>query len=101
MLDTAGGALPDLIRIVDGDPKRVMSIADRSGPALGVRGNYDGGRPLRYEALAEVAQAAAAGRFSIPISRAFPLERWREAMEISVSGKASGKLLLLPVAATP
>jgi NADPH:quinone reductase-like Zn-dependent oxidoreductase len=96
VLDTAGGALPDLIRIVDGDPKRVLSIADRSGSQLGVRGNYDGGIPLRYETFGEMAQAAAAGKFSIPIARTFPLERWREAMEISISGKASGKLLLLP-----
>lgn len=28
VLDTVGGALPDLIRIVDGNPKRVLSIAD-------------------------------------------------------------------------
>jgi NADPH:quinone reductase-like Zn-dependent oxidoreductase len=96
VLDTVGGALPDLIRIVDGDPKRVLTIADRSGPQLGVRGNYDGGLPLRYETFGEMAQEAAAGRFTIPIARTFPLEQWREAMEISVKGKASGKLLLVP-----
>ncbi len=54
--------------------------------------------PLRYEAFAEMAEAATAGKFSIPVARTFPLEAWREAMEISVSGKAGGKLLLLPVA---
>ena len=96
VLDTAGGALPDLIRIVDGDPKRVLSIADRSAAERGVRGNYDGGRPLRYEAFGEMAQAAAAGKFTVPIARTFSLDGWREAMEISVSGKAGGKLLLLP-----
>jgi NADPH:quinone reductase-like Zn-dependent oxidoreductase len=96
VLDTVGGALPDLIRIVHGDPKRVLSIADRSGTELGVRGNYDAGLPLRYETFGEMAQAAAAGKFSIPIARTFPLEQWREAMEISLSGKARGKLLLVP-----
>jgi len=96
VLDTVGGALPDLIHIVDGNPKRVLSIADRSGAQLGVRANYDEGLPLRYETFGEMAQAAAAGKFSIPIARTFPLEQWREAMEISVSGKAGGKLLLLP-----
>lgn len=96
VLDTAGGALPDLIRIVDGDPKRVVTIADPSAAQLGVRGNYSGGAPLPYEVLGEMAQAAAAGKFSIPIARAFPLEQWREAMEISTSGKAGGKLLLVP-----
>jgi NADPH:quinone reductase-like Zn-dependent oxidoreductase len=96
VLDTVGGVLPDLIRIVDGNPKRVMSIADRSGPEFGVRGNYDGGRPLRYETFGEMAQAAAVGKFTIPVARTFPLEKWREAMEISLSGKARGKLLLVP-----
>jgi NADPH:quinone reductase-like Zn-dependent oxidoreductase len=86
---------------VDGNPKRVLSIADRSGAQLGVRGNYDEGRPLRYEAFGEMAQAAAAGKFRIPIARTFPLEQWREAMEISMSGKASGKLLLLPTPIDP
>jgi NADPH:quinone reductase-like Zn-dependent oxidoreductase len=99
VLDTVGGVLPDLIRIVDGNPKRVLSIADRSAQELGVRGNYDEGLPLHYETFGEMAQAAAAGKFTIPIARTFPLEQWREAMEISTSGKASGKLLLLP--ATP
>ena len=98
VLDTVGGALPDLIRIVDGNPKRVLSIADREGPQLGVRGNYDEGLPLRYETFGEMAQAAADGKFSIPIARTFPLQQWREAMEISLSGKASGKLLLVPTA---
>jgi NADPH:quinone reductase-like Zn-dependent oxidoreductase len=96
VLDTVGGALPDLIRIVDGDAKRVMSIADRTGTELGVRGNYDSGLPLRYETFGEMALAAAAGKFLIPVARTFPLEEWREAMEISLAGKASGKLLLVP-----
>ncbi len=96
VLATVGGALPDLIRVVDGDPKRVLSIADRTGSELGVRGNYDSGVPLRYETFGEMAQAAAAGTFTIPVAKSFPLEQWREAMETSVSGKAHGKLLLLP-----
>ena len=61
-----------------------------------MRGNYDDGRPLRYETFGEMAQAAAAGKFTIPIARTFPLEEWREATEISVSGEARGKLLLVP-----
>jgi NADPH:quinone reductase-like Zn-dependent oxidoreductase len=96
VLDTVGGALPDLIRIASGNPKQVMSIADRTGSELGVRGNYDSGLPLRYETFGEMAEAAVAGKFTIPIARTFPLEQWREAMQISVAGKASGKLLLIP-----
>jgi hypothetical protein len=32
----------------------------------------------------------------VPIARAFPLEDWRAAMEISLAGQARGKLLLRP-----
>ncbi|MFO0618535.1 MAG: hypothetical protein U0414_38435 [Polyangiaceae bacterium] len=63
-----------------------------------MRGNYDGGRPLRYAAFGEMAEAAARGRFTVPIARTFPLEGWREAMEIGTRGKAGGKLLLVPAA---
>jgi NADPH:quinone reductase-like Zn-dependent oxidoreductase len=61
-----------------------------------IRAVFAAGAVLRYETFGEMAQAAAAGKFSIPIARTFPLEQWREAMEISMSGKARGKLLLLP-----
>ncbi len=46
--------------------------------------------------FAEFAQLAAAGKFAVPIAATFPLEEWRAAMEISLSGQARGKLLLLP-----
>ena len=32
----------------------------------------------------------------MPIARTFPLEDWRAALEISLTGHARGKLLLLP-----
>jgi hypothetical protein len=32
----------------------------------------------------------------VPIGGTFPLEDWRTAMDISLSGQARGKLLLLP-----
>ena len=32
----------------------------------------------------------------VPIARAFALEDWRSALDISLSGKAHGKLVLLP-----
>jgi hypothetical protein len=47
-------------------------------------------------ALDEFARHAAAGRFTIPIARTFPLAGWRTALDISLSGHARGKLLLLP-----
>jgi NADPH:quinone reductase-like Zn-dependent oxidoreductase len=91
------GALPDLVRIVDGDPKRVFSFADRDEEGIGVRTAWqERGVGLRYDVLSHYAQLAAQGRFSIPIARTFALEDWRGAAEISISRKAHGKLALLP-----
>jgi NADPH:quinone reductase-like Zn-dependent oxidoreductase len=44
----------------------------------------------------EFARFAAESRFTVPIAGTFPLEEWRTALEISLSGQARGKLLLLP-----
>ena len=94
-----GGALSDLVAIADGDPKRVMTISDfEAAHALGVRDGFhedDSGR-VRYEELPEFATLAAEGRFAVPIARTFPLEDWRTAAEVSMSGHPHGKILLLP-----
>ncbi|WP_277608006.1 hypothetical protein [Streptomyces boncukensis] len=37
---------------------------------------------------------AADGHFSIPLAGTYPLEQWREAAELSLSGKPGGKLAL-------
>jgi hypothetical protein len=94
------GALPDLVRIVDGDPKRVFSFADRDEEGIGVRTAWkeQGSNGLRYDVLGYYAQLAANSRFSIPIARTFALEDWREAVGLSMSKKAHGKLVLLPAA---
>lgn len=47
-------------------------------------------------ALPEFVELAARGRFSIPVARSFPLEGWKNALEISNGGHARGKFLLLP-----
>ncbi|WP_210254990.1 NADP-dependent oxidoreductase [Methylocapsa sp. S129] len=90
------GALPDLIKIVDGDPRRVMSFADFDQDGLGVRttGREKGLVP-RYDVLGRYAQLAAEGRFTIPIARTFVLEDWREALDLSQNKRAHGKLVLL------
>jgi NADPH:quinone reductase-like Zn-dependent oxidoreductase len=100
-LDTApvGGALPDLIAVAGGDPRRVMTISDFAAAAeLGVRSNLTEGGTPRYDALAEYAGYAADGKFTIPVARTFPLSDWRTALEISQGGQARGKLILLPAA---
>ena len=91
------GTLPDLVKIVGGDPKRVLSFADFDEEGIGVRttGREKGVVP-RYDVLGHYAQLAAEGSFSIPVVRTFALERWREAAEISLSKRAHGKLVLLP-----
>jgi NADPH:quinone reductase-like Zn-dependent oxidoreductase len=93
----AVGVLPDLIEIVGGDPQRVMSISDFDEQGLGVR--TTGREPNmvpRYDALGKYAQLAAEGRFTVPIARTFSLEAWREALELSFSNRAHGKVVLLP-----
>jgi len=93
----AEGVLPDLIEIVGGDPGRVMSISDFDEGGLGVRttGREPGLVP-RYDALGRYAQLAAEGRFSVPIARTFPLEAWREALDLAFGNRARGKVVLLP-----
>jgi len=94
------GTLPDLVKIVDGDPKRVFSFADRDEEGIGVRTAWKENNGLRYDVLGHYAQLAAERRFSIPIARTFPLEDWREAADISMNKKARGKLVLMPRAST-
>jgi NADPH:quinone reductase-like Zn-dependent oxidoreductase len=100
ILDTVlhSGVLPELVEIAGGYPKRVLTIgADfESAQALGVRHSFTESVPPSYDRLGEFAQLAAEGRFIIPIARTFALEDWREAVEISESGHAHGKLMLLP-----
>ena len=118
VLDAAppSGALPDLVRIA-GDPEHVLTISNFAAAAeLGVRDSFHeyGADPeARFESVEEVRQAAAAalrtevfpefaglaaqGRFGIPIALALPLEEWRTALELSLSGHPGGKLILLPI----
>ena len=90
------GALSDLIKIVDGDPRRVMSFSDFDDDGLGVRTTgREKGVVHRYDVLGDYAQLAAAGRFAIPIARTFTWDDWKDAVEISVAGRAHGKLVLI------
>jgi NADPH:quinone reductase-like Zn-dependent oxidoreductase len=91
------GTLPDLVEIVGGDPKRVLSFADFDEEGIGVRTTgREKGVVHRYDVLGHYAELAAKGRFSIPIAQTFALEDWRQAAEISMSRKAHGKLVLMP-----
>ena len=90
------GGLPDLVRIVDGDPRRVMSFSDFDEGGIGVRTTgREKGVVQRYDVLGDYARLAADGRFTIPIARTFTWDDWRDAVEISTSGRAHGKLVLV------
>ncbi len=99
ILDTAppSGVLPDLVRVAGGDPRRILTITDFAAAAdLGVRSSFGEDSTLRYDVLGDFAKLAAEGRFKVPVARTFPLEDWREAFDVSNSGRAHGKLVLLP-----
>ena len=100
VLDTSpvGGALPDLIRTAGDDPKRVLTCGGSLPEAaeLGARDSFGEARPEPFDALPEFARRAADGAFDIPVARTFALADWRTALEISQSGHARGKLLLVP-----
>jgi len=74
-----------------------MSITDFDEHGLGVR--TTGREPdlvRRDDAHVRFAQLAAERRFVVPIARTFKLEEWYDALELSTSGHAHGKLLILP-----
>lgn len=100
VLDTApvGGTLSDLIQIAGGDPKRVLTVSHfQEAEPLGVRDSFhEPDRQMRFHVFGEFAQLAADGKFTIPIAQTFALDDWYTVMEISLTGHAHGKLLLLP-----
>ena len=93
------GVLPDLVRIAGGDGHRVLTVSNHGPVAenLAVRNSFEG--ELRYNVLGEFAELATQGRFIVPVARTFLLDEWREALGVSLSGHAQGKLILLPAGA--
>jgi NADPH:quinone reductase-like Zn-dependent oxidoreductase len=95
-------ALPDLIEIAGGDPQRVITVGDVKGAAeTGVRTGAEniaeeGGFKLRWDKLGEYGRLAADRRFAIPVAQTFAFDDWREALDISLAGRARGKLVLTP-----
>ena len=93
-LDVAGNRiLPQLIELAGGT-RHVLTIADVDGAKrFGVRfSRGDDGRALY--ALREVAALFAAGRFTLPPVKTFPLANVAEAHRVGESGHAAGKLIL-------
>ena len=97
ILDTApvSGVLPALVEIA-GDPSHVLTISDfGAAKDLGVRTSFGEDATLRYDVLGDFAELAAEGKFTVPVSRTFPLKDWRAALDLSQSQRARGKLVLL------
>lgn len=98
---SAPSALPDLVKIANGDASRVITIADFAGAAkTGVRTGAEnvqaeGGFKLRWDVLGEFGDLAATGRFIMPVAHTFALDAWRDALAISIAGRARGKLVLV------
>ncbi|GAB3367889.1 NADP-dependent oxidoreductase [Amycolatopsis echigonensis] len=94
VLDAApfSGAVAELVRTVK-EPGHVLTL-DLSSDIPGVQTIVSSGAQPRYDVLGEFASLAAEGRFSIPVSRIFPLDDWRAALELSQSRRARGKLVL-------
>lgn len=92
-IDVAGsGIIPELIRIV-GDPAHVLSVADFSAEQYGAK--FSHGPPVDPAGLfARMADLCSAGAFAMRIERTFPLDRAREAQELSQSGRVTGKLVV-------
>jgi NADPH:quinone reductase-like Zn-dependent oxidoreductase len=94
-LDIAGnGILPELIELAGG-PAHVVTLADFAGAQKhGVKfSRGEDGRAIHM--LAEIGELIEAGRFSLPVARAFSLSEIADAHRLSESGHAPGKLVLL------
>ena len=87
--------LPILVSIAGDDAHRIVTVSNH-GPAadaLGVRNSFEGA--LSYGALGKFAKLAAEGRFTVPVARTFALTDWRAALDLSLTGHAHGKLMLM------
>jgi NADPH:quinone reductase-like Zn-dependent oxidoreductase len=102
VLDTAPRSpetIPALIEIV-GDPARVVTISNHQARDLGARVNLDmldrGALTPPVVLFEQYAARVAAGRFRLPIAATFPLSEWRDAVALSSSFHARGKVVLIP-----
>ncbi|KDN23742.1 NADP-dependent oxidoreductase [Amycolatopsis rifamycinica] len=87
--------IPELLRTVT-DPRHVLTISNLAqARESGARDAFTEG-PLghRYDVVGECARLAAESRFHIPVARVIPLADWREAIELSQSQHAGGKIVL-------
>jgi NADPH:quinone reductase-like Zn-dependent oxidoreductase len=94
VFDVAGKTAPTTLASLVDDPAQVVTIAQFDLGESGIR-LTTGGESDRAAALAEAARLLESNGLVIKV-QTFPLERAREAVEISESGHVRGKLVLLP-----
>jgi NADPH:quinone reductase-like Zn-dependent oxidoreductase len=95
-LDVAGaGSLPELIAIT-GTAELVLTIADFTGPKLGVRLSLGevGGEPDGRHGLALAAALSEEGRFRVPVRKVFPMAQAADAHAAAERGPRQGKIAL-------
>ncbi|HZG05736.1 MAG TPA: NADP-dependent oxidoreductase [Streptomyces sp.] len=90
-LDFVGGDAVEVSRQVLRDPSRVLSIVDHGVVDKG--GRYLFVRPDRDD-LTALADLADAGKLTVGVDRAVPLEEAAEAWRLSRSGHARGKIVI-------
>ncbi|MEH1163893.1 NADP-dependent oxidoreductase [Micromonospora sp. CPCC 205539] len=96
-LDVAGaGSLTQLLELV-GDPSAVVTLADFTAPAHGVRLSMGqlAGEPDGRHGLRAAAELFTEGRFTVPIEAAFPLEKATDAHETAEHGSRRGKIVMI------
>lgn len=94
-LDVAGnGILGELIELAGG-PEHVVTVADYTGAKeYGVRfSSGSDGRAL--DSIKEIGGLIESGRFSVPVTRTFPLSQIAEAHRVSEGGHVQGKIVLV------
>jgi NADPH:quinone reductase-like Zn-dependent oxidoreductase len=105
VFDCAGGALPDLVAIA-GDPARVVTIADlgaaahdvhlsHGAPASDTGAAVGAADPLALHGLDVAVELAEQGRLRVPVAAAFQLIEAAAAHELSESGHARGRIVLV------
>jgi len=87
------GAMAEVSASVTKDPSRIVSVADRSAEQVG--GKYVFIEP-DAKSLEELARLVDAGKLTVHVATALPLERAAEAYTLSKQGKVRGKIVLVP-----
>ena len=85
-----------------GDRDRIATIANfTDGPAAGIKvlgggPGADPGTEVRQAARGELVELAGSGALRVTVAATYPLEEVADAHRLSESGRAAGKIVLLP-----